>query len=66
MYGNLRGDAIDGPRSSSIEHDRLVAYMNAGETLRARDAVSFHVEEVAAQIRRAGAARIESYPGASH
>jgi hypothetical protein len=37
--------------------------MKAGDTLRARDAVSFHVEEAAAQIRRAGAARIESYPG---
>jgi DNA-binding GntR family transcriptional regulator len=55
-------DAIDEARSSLIEHDRLAAYMKAGDTLRARDAVSFHVEEAAAQIRRAGAARIESYP----
>lgn len=52
-------------RSSLIEHDRLAAYMKAGDTLRARDAVSFHVEEAAAQIRRACAARIESYPGTS-
>jgi DNA-binding GntR family transcriptional regulator len=54
---------LDEARSSLVEHDRLVAYMRAGDTLRARDAVSFHVEEAAAQIRRAGAARIESYPG---
>ena len=54
---------LDEARSSLVEHDRLVAYMKAGDTLRARDAVSFHVEEAAAQIRRAGAARIESYPG---
>ena len=53
---------LDEARSSLIEHDRLIAYMKAGDTLRARDAVSFHVEEAAAQIRRAGAARIESYP----
>lgn len=39
--------------------------MNAGDTLRAHDAVSFYVEEAAAQIRRAGVARIESYPGTS-
>ncbi len=54
---------LDEARSSLVEHARLVAYMKAGDTLRARDAVSFHVEEAAAQIRRAGAARIESYPG---
>lgn len=54
---------LDEARSSLVEHDRLVAYMKAGDTLRARDAVSFHVEEAASQIRRAGAARIESYPG---
>ena len=53
---------LDEARSSLIEHDRLVAYMKAGDTLRARDAVSFHIEEAAAQIRRAGVARIESYP----
>jgi len=53
---------LDEARSSLIEHDRLVAYMKAGDTLRARDAVSFHLEEAAAQIRRACAARIESYP----
>jgi DNA-binding GntR family transcriptional regulator len=53
---------LDEARSSLIEHDRLIAYMKAGDTLRARDAVSFHIEEAAAQIRRAGAARIESYP----
>lgn len=53
---------LDEARSSLIEHDRLVAYMKAGDTLRARDAVSFHVEDAAAQIRRACAARVESYP----
>lgn len=53
---------LDEARSSLIEHDRLVAYMKVGDTLRARDAVSFHIEEAAAQIRRAGVARIESYP----
>lgn len=54
---------LDEARSSLVEHDRLVTYMKAGDTLRARDAISFHVEEAASQIRRAGAARIESYPG---
>jgi len=44
------------------EHERLVAYMKAGDTLRARDAVAFHFEEAASQIRRAGEARVESYP----
>jgi DNA-binding GntR family transcriptional regulator len=53
---------LDEARSSLVEHDRLVAYMKAGDTLRARDAISFHFEEAAAQIRCAGAARIESYP----
>lgn len=53
---------LDEARSSLIEHDRLVAYMKAGDTMRARDAVSFHVEEAAMQIRRAGMTRIESYP----
>lgn len=56
---------LEEARSSLIEHDRLVAYMKAGDTLRARDAVSFHVEEAAMQIRRAGEARVESYPGTS-
>lgn len=53
---------LDEARSSLIEHDRLVAYMKAGDTLRARDAVSFHIEEAAAQIRRAGEEKKESYP----
>lgn len=65
MYDNLRGDASDEPRRSLIEHNRLVAYIEAGGTLRARDGVSFHVEEAAMQIRHAGTARIESYPGTS-
>lgn len=53
---------LDEARSSLTEHDRLVAYMKAGNTLRARDAVAFHFEEAAAQIRRAGRACVESYP----
>lgn len=57
---------LEEARSSLTEHERLVAYMKAGDTLRARDAVAFHFEEAASQIRRAGEARIESYPaGAS-
>ena len=55
---------LDEARSSLTEHDRLIAYMEAGDTLRARDAVAFHFEEAAAQIRRAGEARLESYPAA--
>ena len=54
---------LEEARSSLTEHERLVAYMKAGDTLRARDAVAFHFEEAASQIRRAGEARIESYPG---
>ena len=53
---------LEEARSSLTEHERLVAYMKAGDTLRARDAVAFHFEEAASQIRRAGEARIESYP----
>lgn len=53
---------LDEARSSLIEHDRIVTYMKAGDTLRARDAVAFHIEEAAAQIRRAGEEKKESYP----
>lgn len=53
---------LDEARSSLTEHEKLIAYMKAGDTLRARDAVAFHFEEAAAQIRRAGEARLESYP----
>ena len=53
---------LEEARSSLTEHERLVAYMKAGDTLRARDAVAFHFEEAASQIRRAGEARVESYP----
>jgi DNA-binding GntR family transcriptional regulator len=53
---------LEEARSSLTEHERLVAYMKAGDTLRARDAVAFHFEEAASQIRRASAARKESYP----
>lgn len=53
---------LDEARSSLTEHEKLIAYMKAGDTLRARDAVAFHFEEAAAQIRRAGEARIESFP----
>ena len=53
---------LDEARSSLAEHERLIDYMQAGDTLRARDAAAFHLEEAASQIRRAGEARIESYP----
>lgn len=53
---------LEEARSSLTEHERLVAYMKAGDTLRARDAVAFHFEEAASQIRRAGEARVETYP----
>lgn len=53
---------LEEARSSLTEHERLVAYMKAGDTLRARDAVAFHFEEAASQIRRAGEKRLESYP----
>ncbi|WP_245829349.1 FCD domain-containing protein [Novosphingobium mathurense] len=53
---------LEEARSSLTEHERLVAYMKVGDTLRARDAVALHFEEAASQIRRAGQARIESYP----
>lgn len=56
---------LEEARSSLTEHERLVAYMKAGDTLRARDAVAFHFEEAASQIRRAGEARIESYPASA-
>lgn len=52
--------------SSLSEHERLIEYMRAGDALRARDAVAFHLEEAVAQIRKAGLARIETYPAASH
>lgn len=53
---------LEEARSSLTEHERLVAYMKTGDTLRARDAVAFHFEEAASQIRRAGDNNIESYP----
>lgn len=53
---------LDEARSSLAEHERLIDYMKAGDTLRARDAAAFHLEEAGAQIRRAGEAQIESYP----
>lgn len=53
---------LEEARSSLTEHSRLIAYLKTGDALRARDAVAFHLEEAAAQIRRAGEARVESYP----
>lgn len=56
---------LEEARSSLAEHDRLIQYMMSGDAVRAREAVAFHLEEAVAQIRRAGEARIESYPDAT-
>lgn len=53
---------LDEAQSSIAEHERLIHYMRQGDSLRARDAAAFHLEDAIAGIRQAGDARQESYP----